>query len=170
MAIDDGGPATDYARMFGVDDGTIVNWRKNGGKKDRYRIPKEDLDYALERLKAGDSYKGLAKELGVSDTALRNRFPGYGAGKGVYTASKLQPVTEPDVWQRAKYFLDDGCSYREVAKTLGLNRDSIVERFPGYQWSSAQSTQFSAKVSKIKKKMPKNYQRIFYGYANMDKD
>lgn len=39
--------------------------------------------------------------------------------------------------------LDDGCSYEEVARTLGVSWSSIVARFPGRSWTPSQVGAFA---------------------------
>ncbi|MCV7358515.1 helix-turn-helix domain-containing protein [Mycolicibacterium fluoranthenivorans] len=48
--------------------------------------------------------------------------------------SSGRPFTEADA-QAAKTLLEEGASYREVARTLGRNASIICRRFPGRGWS-----------------------------------
>ncbi|WP_156150412.1 hypothetical protein [Gordonia sihwensis] len=41
--------------------------------------------------------------------------------------------------------LDDGCSFREISRTLGINRDTI-SAFPGRGWTLSQSASFGQAI------------------------
>lgn len=42
-------------------------------------------------------------------------------------------------WQDdAFWMLNDGMSYNEVARTIGVDRASIVRKFPGYGWTRSE--------------------------------
>lgn len=44
----------------------------------------------------------------------------------------------------AQRLLDDGCSYRETARTLGVGRASVMKALPGYGWTYREAGQFRA--------------------------
>ncbi len=42
-------------------------------------------------------------------------------------------------WSLAQRLLEDGASYREVARTLGCSRGVVMHRLPGFGWSYSES-------------------------------
>lgn len=41
------------------------------------------------------------------------------------------PPPAPHLIARAKRLLDDGCSYAEAERTVGVSRKTLARRFPG---------------------------------------
>jgi hypothetical protein len=75
----------------------------------------------------------IARELALSTrTVLRYR---HRLGLPVREQSPRLSASEIDAAQR---LLDDGCSYGEVARTLGRCRATITKHFPGYEMSPAE--------------------------------
>lgn len=52
----------------------------------------------------------------------------------------------PEQITRATSLLEDGCSYREAARTIGVSRDVVMRALPGYGWSYADAGRFAASV------------------------
>lgn len=49
-----------------------------------------------------------------------------------------------DQRRQARTLLDEGCSIRETARTIGASRTAVGEAFPGRGWTYAQAGQFRA--------------------------
>ncbi|SIB67633.1 helix-turn-helix domain-containing protein [Mycobacteroides abscessus] len=78
----------------------------------------------------------IAVELGVSDrTVLRDR---KAAGLPITPAVPMS-VSERT---RALELLNDGASYREVARTIGRGTTTLKRAFPGYGWTQAQRFEY----------------------------
>jgi len=45
--------------------------------------------------------------------------------------AKFTRVSQSDL-ERARYFLEDGCSYPEAAETTGIHAETLRRRLPGY--------------------------------------
>ena len=43
----------------------------------------------------------------------------------------------------ARRLLEDGCSYREVGRTLGVCHSTVRNRIPGFGWSYAEAGRFA---------------------------
>lgn len=153
LALDDGRKSNSYwAKVFGVDPETIENWRREGGKRNRYRVSPELLARAEELINAGHSYKRVARELGgVSDVALGKRFP------------KPRRRTQRDNVTWAKELLEDGCSYAEVERSTGIGVKELQETYPGHAWSIDDLLDFQRTLRNAKKKMPTHIKEIFFG-------
>lgn len=50
----------------------------------------------------------------------------------------------PELHERADRLLADGCSFREVARTLGCHYMTVNNRFPGRGWTYRQAGAFRA--------------------------
>jgi transposase len=48
----------------------------------------------------------------------------------------------PETWERAEQLLDGGASYREVARTLGVSDQTIINHLPGRGWSEQQRVEY----------------------------
>jgi len=152
LALDDGRKSNAYwAKVFDVDWDTIENWRREGGKKNRYRVSPELLSRAEKMLGEGLSKRKIETELGISRRTLGKRFP------------EPKKVIQRDRWEWAKELLEDGCSYTEVTRTTGIPDKELRETLPGYGWSIAEAADFSSAVHNAKKRMPKNVAQIFFG-------
>lgn len=44
----------------------------------------------------------------------------------------------PEMVERMRLLLEDGCSYREVARTLGVHSTAVRRRFPGTGWTQGE--------------------------------
>lgn len=55
----------------------------------------------------------------------------------------------PDQRDLALMFLDDGCSYEEVARTLGVPYTRVRREFPGRSWGLKESASFTAQTRKL---------------------
>lgn len=66
------------------------------------------------------------------------------------------PQREYD-WAKAKEFLDDGASYREVAHTLGIPRRTLMDNVPGRGWTAQEGGQFKGFLASSPR-----IQRIYY--------
>lgn len=57
----------------------------------------------------------------------------------------------PEIRKQALDMLRDGCSYREVARTLGCSRRTVCKWWPGYAWSSAQVAAHAAVMRRARR-------------------
>ena len=152
LALDDGRKSNAYwAKVFGVDWDTIENWRRDGGKKNRYRVSPELLSRAEKMLNQGLSKRKIETELGISRRTLGKRFP------------ELKKVIQRDRWERARELLEDGCSYAEVERSTGITYRELQENLPGYSWSIDDLLDFQRTLRNAKKKMPTHIKEIFFG-------
>lgn len=60
-----------------------------------------------------------------------------------------RPFTDEEL-ATAQTMLDDGCSYAEVARTLGRRDHGIRQRFPGRGWSQEQIREWSSWAMKMR--------------------
>lgn len=58
------------------------------------------------------------------------------------------PLTEAEI-ARAAELLADGCSYHEVARTLGRGPKAIKHRFPGLSWTPHQISAHAATIRNL---------------------
>jgi DNA-binding CsgD family transcriptional regulator len=71
---------------------------------------------------------------------------------GLSRESSGPPMTE-DERRRALDLLQDGCSYAEVARTLGRNKNVIAARWPGYSWTRTQAGEAAAMARRANRQM-----------------
>lgn len=82
--------------------------------------------------RAGESAAQIAAKVGMTQRGV------------VRARGRLGVALPAQVWltieecQRIKTMLEDGCSYKEVARTLGRSETAIARRFPGYGWNKKQ--------------------------------
>ena len=98
---------------------------------------REQLDERRHQVEAltrqGHSAEHIANILGVSAmTVIRDRRA-TGIGQ-----TPPQPLTAEQVDQ-ARRLLDDGCSYRETARTVECSQSALHRRFPGKGWTLSES-------------------------------
>lgn len=82
----------------------------------------------VELTRAGHSAAEIAVILGITE----RRVTSHRSEAGI-----AQPPRDPltaDQLARAAELLDDGCSYNEVARTIGCGYSVIRRRFPGRGW------------------------------------
>lgn len=48
------------------------------------------------------------------------------------------PQIPPEKLAKAEEMLDDGCSFREITKTLNMSWETLKRYFPGRQWTHQQ--------------------------------
>lgn len=54
---------------------------------------------------------------------------------------KRPPATAAD-YEKARQLLDDGASYREITRTLGISKTTLRAKFPGRGWTYKESGEF----------------------------
>lgn len=64
---------------------------------------------------------------------------------------RARPFTEADA-RTAEALLEDGASYREVARTLGRNQSIICRHFPGRGWSDETKREAARTQQKMRRR------------------
>lgn len=96
-----------------------------------------------EYTRAGWSAPAIAGVLGISVRQVqRDRF----AAKVSQPYSVMMSESEIS---RASALLADGCSYMEVARTVGRDRSTLRRQFPGHGWSPSMCGSFSKANSRL---------------------
>lgn len=57
----------------------------------------------------------------------------------------IDPATD----ERILYFLEQGCSYREVQDSTGVSVNRLKKHYPGRGWTIVQAARFAADVRSI---------------------
>ena len=113
---------------------------------DHYRLA-YDL---FAELDEGQQAKELAKILDISEKTVRNWRT---KPKPVWIHGKLQvPQVKLD---EAEGLLDDGASYYEAARTVGIRSETLRQHFPGRGWSQEQVIDYAVTVRKFNQKIRK---------------
>ncbi len=53
----------------------------------------------------------------------------------------------------AERLIAEGCSYSEVARTIGRSHATVAKRFPGHAWSPKECGQFRAALRRANERM-----------------
>lgn len=100
-----------------------------------------DYDTILELSRAGWSLAEVAARVGCTErTVSRVRKLA-----GVSKRSNWQPLTSERLAE-VERLLADGCSLREVRRTLRIGNWTLQKHFHGQGWSRVESAQFAAAV------------------------
>lgn len=92
---------------------------------------KKDYSEVEALIEAGYRTKEIHRKTGVSENTIRTIRKNLG--------SYVRPRSYgEDVRSKAKAFLDDGCSYAEVARTLKVDKTTVADWFPGRAYTMEQ--------------------------------
>lgn len=95
------------------------------------------VDRVVALSRSGYTDQEIAARLGISDrTVLRDR-----KAAGLHLRATPRPLT-PEEHARTVAMLDDGASYKEIARTIGRSANTIKRAFPGYSWTQAQMFEY----------------------------
>lgn len=103
-------------------------------------------EQVVELTRAGLSAPQIADRLGIATrTVQRHRVA---AGIAQPPARHLTPAQI----HRARQLLDDGASYKEVARTIGCANKSVRYRFPGRGWTLAECGRWGRFLDKTRER------------------
>lgn len=102
----------------------------------RSRVERDEV--IAELTAAGVTVREMAERLHVTvRTVSRSR------GRTKCGAAPAIPMTD-DEHTRALAMLEDGCSYKETARTIGRSLITIRKHYPGYGWTVEDTSAFVA--------------------------
>lgn len=139
--IEDRGTDAMVARAFGVSGSTVARWR------DHYHIPRSAVksrgtikvdrervrEFTLQQVPSNRQ----AVILGCSPRTIER----VRRELGLLTKTQPPPVSD-EVRKNVKAMLDDGASYIEVHRTLGVSERWLGRNFPGMGWTNSQAAQY----------------------------
>ena len=96
----------------------------------------ERRERVLQMTKLGFSAAQISAVLGVTTRTVQRDRDKMGC------AQPVPPRITPEEIERARALLDDGCSRKEVARTLGRSADAIAHYFPGRCWTLRDRDEF----------------------------
>ena len=103
----------------------------------------DDLAVVERMTRSGHSAPQIAAHLGcTSRTVQRAR-----ARLGI-TQPKT-PTYSPETWEQVAQLIADGCSHKEVARTLGVSPSQVGRRFPGTGWTKQQGAEWWGEVRRL---------------------
>lgn len=102
-----------------------------------YRLDPEIADRVVELTRQGHTARQISERLHISQRTVNRLRMKRGIGR------PSLPTMTSEMVARAATMLDDGASYAEVARTLGVDLSSIKRRFPGRGWTRQQCGQWS---------------------------
>ncbi|QGH77876.1 helix-turn-helix DNA-binding domain protein [Mycobacterium phage Kenuha5] len=112
------------------------------------RLTNEQVKMILSMTRDGFSARHIAEVVGCSPrTVTRVRAA---ADARVMNPDRFTPLTA-DQLEFAEYLVEDGASYQEVARTLGVSRTTIERHFPGRAWTKRQAAEFTALLKKFRR-------------------
>lgn len=112
-----------------------------------------DRDEALKSVarmtKAGLSASQIQAETGISKSTIWKMRRELGI-----TGRQNRPWTQEEIDLATKLF-DDGCSLKEVCRTVGRPMSSVRTRFPGRKWSDETTVEHNRALHAFKVDMEK---------------
>lgn len=99
-------------------------------------VPSDVRSERLARVKVLTAEGWAASDIAAELKVSRRTVVRYRRATGCARPAPRRLTT--DEITVASELLDDGCSYEEVARTLGVSSSSIVARFPGRSWTPSQ--------------------------------
>lgn len=107
------------------------------GQKSKYTP--EILNKAEAMLREGLPYRRVAKILGLTDTHLAMKLPGYGKQSTKYGPNYKQFHIPEDKRPEVEAMLVEGYSAAEVSRKTGVNVGHIRIRYPEALYSATES-------------------------------
>lgn len=99
----------------------------------------------LLRLQATMNNREIAEHVGISPKMVWYWTDKYGS-----PTPRHNKISE-ETWAKVEAMLDDGCSQREISRTLGMAPITIRRRFPGRGWSKQQTREYIRVLRKAAK-------------------
>ena len=94
---------------------------------------RERRDRLIRRMTlAGATLAECAAEVGLSIWGVRD------ARRRLGIQGPPRNPLPPDVTERARAMVDDGCSFAEIARTLAIGEATLRRHFPGRSWTTDQ--------------------------------
>lgn len=90
-------------------------------------------DRIAELFRQGLTPPVIANKLGISERTVDRAK----SARGLTRPRPPEPLTSA-LFERAKALLDDGASYFEVQRTIGVSHNTIRRHIPGYEYTRAQ--------------------------------
>jgi len=111
------------------------------------------LDYELMRRlhEEGLSAPQIAERVGCTPRTVTRWRRQEGLTR-VIPATAGAPAT-PERLEQARRLLDDGASYQEVSRTLGMHERTLMRHFPGRGWSKREGGRLGAYVTQMNRQM-----------------
>ena len=122
----------DISKNLDVSYSTIMRWTQMTMKGNSKPTAGDDtINNALERLSNGESVKSISDDIGYSRMQIYNWRNKYHSGKMTGKVKKYKNMTEAEKKEycdEVVKLFDEGCSIREVAKSLNTTEKTIRER------------------------------------------
>ena len=103
----------------------------------------DDLAVVERMTRSGHSAPQIAEQLGCTSRTVQRARVRLGIAQPAATAYPT------DVWDMAQQMIQDGCSHKEVARTLGIAATTIGRRFPGTGWTKQQGAEWWGQVRRL---------------------
>ena len=104
---------------------------------------------SIARMTAnGMSAAQIAVELGCSSRTVTRVRAELGIGRGV-PANSSEPVSLARL-EAIRLMVEDSSSLRDIARTIGCTRGTILRHFPGSGWSYTQAGEIAAALRKFR--------------------
>lgn len=108
----------------------------------------------IEMTKQGYSAAEIGRVLGITDrSVVRHRR------RAKISTPPPPPLSEDEI-RLASEMLDEGCSYAEVARTLGRAAEPLQRRFPGRGWSREQVYEHNSLLRRCRVQMAR-YEGVY---------
>lgn len=136
--IEAGKTTAELAEVFDCHPIRIREARREAGLPPEPRKPPKrriDPQQVKARSEAGDTLASIAEALGCSISSIikiRHEL-------GISDHNKAR-LTE-DAKRRIEAMLDDGCSFAEITRTLGISHETLKRHYHGRQWTKEQQVE-----------------------------
>lgn len=129
------------AEHFQVRRDTVVEARRLIGLRSNEPSarPKYDYERIVALTKDGYSAAEISREIGCSKETVRRTRVKFGVSQGRTMRKYSQEIRD-----KALVMLEDGASYNEVGRTLGVPDKWVRKTFPGMGWTRQQVYEYRA--------------------------
>ena len=121
--------------------------------KDRDDVEREAA--FLELQASGLTAPQIAERLNVTPRTVARWRVRHGLAEPIPVTAGVP--ASPERLRAAEALLNEGASYQEVGRTLGMTSRTLAHHFPGRGWSRQESGSFAAMVSQMNRRIRAEY-------------
>lgn len=106
-------------------------------------LREDDLAVVAAMTRDGHTARAIAERLSCTTRTVQR-------ARGILGVAKPKtPIYSKDVWDRVAELIADGCSHKEIERTLGISSSQVGRRFPGTGWTKRQGAEWWGEVRRL---------------------